>query len=122
MVGESTDPGLKPPEATIRGMARSVRAPATPLKHWSAWLPVATSVFLIALGLRHVAIYGPVLATDEGTEAHLFQLLMPLEALVIAYFALTWLPRTPRLALGILGLQIAAAGAVFAVVYWIEHP
>ena len=103
-------------------MARRVRPAASPLKHWSAWLPVATSIFLIALGLRHVAIYGLVREADEGTEAHLFQLLMPLQALVIAYFALRWLPRTPRLALGVLGIQIAAAGAVFAVVYWIEHP
>jgi len=47
---------------------------------------------------------------------------MPLQALVIAYFAWTWLPKTPRLAVGVLALQIAAAGAVFALVYWIEHP
>jgi hypothetical protein len=93
----------------------------SPLRQWSAWLPIAISVFLIGLGLRHVAIYGLVRETDEGTEAHLFQLLMPLQALVIAYFALTWLPRTTRLALAILGLQLAAAGAVFALVYWIEH-
>lgn len=83
---------------------------------------MATSVFLIALGLRHVAISGLVREADEGTEAHLFQLLMPLQALVIAYFALTWLPRRPRLGLWVLGVQVAAAGAVFAVVYWIEHP
>lgn len=73
------------------------------------------------LVLRHVAIYGVTREADEGTEAHLFQLLMPLQALVIAYFTLTWLPRTPRLALGVLGLQVAAGLAVFAVVYWLEH-
>ena len=103
-------------------MARKVPAPASPLRHWSAWLPVAASVFLIALGLRHVAITGRIHETDEGAEAHLFQMLMPLQALVIAYFALQWVPRRPRLALGVIGLQIAAAGAVFALVYWIEHP
>ena len=102
-------------------MASKVPAPASPLKHWSAWLPVAASIFLIALGLRHVAVYGLIREADEGIEAHLFQLLMPLQALVIAYFALTWLPRTPRLALGVLALQLAAAGAVFAAVYWIER-
>jgi len=47
---------------------------------------------------------------------------MPLQALVIAYFALTWLPKTPRLAVGVLALQLAAAATVLALVYRIEHP
>ena len=98
-----------------------VPAPATPIRHWSAWLPVAISLFFIALALRHVAIYGPGMAEDEGTEAHLFQLLMPAQALVIAYFAYTWLPKSPRLALGVLALQLGAASAVIGLVYWLEH-
>jgi hypothetical protein len=102
-------------------MATEVRGADSPLKHWSAWLPVAISAFLIALALRHIALYGPGVEANEGTEAHLFQLLMPVPLLVIAYFAYTWLPRTPRLALGVLALQIAAAGAVIALVYWLEH-
>lgn len=102
-------------------MTNRVLEPAAPIKHWSAWLPVAISLFFIALALRHVAIYGPGMAEDEGTEAHLFQLLMPAQALVIAYFAYTWLPRSPRLALGLLAVQLAAAAAVIALVYWLEH-
>jgi MFS superfamily sulfate permease-like transporter len=98
------------------------RAPVSPLRQWSAWLPIAISVFLIALGLRHAAIYGLGAEADEGTEAHLFQLLMPLQALVIAYFAVTWLPRAPRPALGVLALQLAAAAAVLVMVFRIEHP
>ena len=102
-------------------MATGVRAPDSPLRHRSAWLPVAISVFFIALALRHVAIYGPGMEADEGTEAHLYQLLMPVQALVMAYFAYTWLPKAPRLALCVLALQLAAAGAVIALVYWLEH-
>ena len=102
-------------------MATGVRAPDSPFKHWSAWFPVGISVFFIALALRHVAIYGPGMEADEGTEAHLFQLLMPVQALVIAYFAYTWLPKSPRRALGVLALQLTAAGAVVALVYWLEH-
>jgi len=60
-------------------------------------------------------------AEDEGAEARLFQLLMPAQALVIAYFAYTWLPKSPRLALGLLAVQLAAAAAVIALVYWLEH-
>lgn len=71
--------------------------------------------------LRHVAIDGPGAQADEGTEAHLFQLLMPVQALFIAYFAYTWLPKTPRLALGLLSLRLGAAAAVIALVYWLEH-
>jgi hypothetical protein len=102
-------------------MATRVSASASPLRHWSAWLPVAISVFFIALALRHVALYGPGMEADEGTEAHLFQLLMPVQALVILYFAYTWLPKSPRLALGLLAVQLAAAAAVIALVYWLEH-
>jgi hypothetical protein len=102
-------------------MTTEVRAPDSRLRHWSAWLPVAISVFLIALALRHVAIYGPGMEADEGTEAHLFQLLMPAQALIILYFGYTWLPRSPRLALGVLAVQLAAAAGVFALVYWLEH-
>jgi hypothetical protein len=98
-----------------------VPAPAASLRHWSAWLPVAISVFFIALALRQIAIIGPGVAEDEGTEAHLFQLLMPVQALIILYFAYTWLPRSPRLVLGVLAVQLAAAAGVFALVYWLEH-
>ncbi len=102
-------------------MAKAVLGSVSPLGHWSAWIPLATSLFLILLGVRHAALYGLVREADEGTEAHLFQILMPLQALVIAYFAVTWLPRSPRLALGILAAQVLAAGSLFAMVYWIEH-
>lgn len=84
-------------------------------------LPVAISDFFIVLALRHVAIYGPGVEADEGTEAHLFQLLMPVQAVVVAYFKYAWLPKSPRLALGVLALQLAAAAAVIALVYWFEH-
>ena len=102
-------------------MATRASAPATPLRHWSAWLPVAISGFLIAIALRHVAMYGSGMQADEGSEAHLFQLLMPVQALVIAFFAYTWLPRSPRLALALLAVQLAAAAGVIALVYWLEH-
>jgi len=98
-----------------------IRGPRSAFRHWSAWLPLAISIFLISLALRYVAIHGQTRVVDEGSEAHLFQLLVPLQALVIAYFALTWLPRTPRMAAGMLGLQLVAVGVVLAVVYWLEH-
>ena len=98
-----------------------MRPELAPLTHWSGWLPLAIPIFLLALGARYLAIHGLVSQADEGTEAHLFQLLMPVQLLVMGYFALTWLPRAPRAALPVLVLQAAAAAAVFVAVYMIDH-
>ena len=103
-------------------MAGTGSTRTAPLKHWSGWLPIAIPVFLLVLGLRYVAINGLGRQADEGTEAHLFQILMPLQLAVMAYFALRWLPRSPGGTLLVLALQTVAAAAVFAMVYWIEHP
>lgn len=102
-------------------MASTTAPRSSPLKHWSGWLPIAIPVFLLLLGARSIAINGLVRQADEGTEAHLFQLLMPVQLVVMGYFGLTWLPRAPRAALPVLALQVFAAAVVFAMVYWIEH-
>ena len=102
-------------------MAAATTQPSSPLRHWSGWLPIAIPVFLLALGLRYVAIHGLVSQADEGTEAHLFQLLIPVQLAVMAYFAVTWLPRASRGALAVLLVQAVAAIAVFAAVYLIDH-
>lgn len=94
---------------------------SSPLREWAAWLPIAISVFLLVLLARHVAIYGVVREADEGTEAHLFQLLMPLQLAVMAFFALTSLPRATRWTLVVLAVQVAATVAVLATVYWVDH-
>ncbi|MDQ6859092.1 MAG: hypothetical protein M3Z65_08875 [Chloroflexota bacterium] len=91
------------------------------LRHWSAWLPLAIPLFLLLLGLRHVVLYGPVGEADEGTEAHLFQLLMPVQLFAIVYFAFTWLPRARRDAMVMLVLHVAATFALLAAVYWADH-
>ena len=102
-------------------MANATTSRSSPLKHWSGWLPIAIPVLLLVLGARFVALNGLVRQADEGTEAHLFQLLMPVQLVVMGYFALTWLPRAPRAALPVLASQVFAAAVVFAMVYWIEH-
>jgi len=47
----------------------------------------------LALIYGHVATSGDVRETDEGTAAHLWQLLMAAQLPVVAVFAITWLPR-----------------------------
>ena len=102
-------------------MQRTLPSAALPLRHWSGWIPILIPVFLLALGIRSVAINGLVSQPDEGTEAHLFQILMPVQLLAMAVFAVTWLPRAPRAALLVLALQVILIIALLAAVYSIDH-
>jgi hypothetical protein len=88
-------------------------------KEPSALLPIIMSVVALLLVLGHAAVFGIVHEADEGTPAHLFQLLMAGQVPLVAYFALKWLPRVPGEALRVLALQAAAALAAFASVYWL---
>jgi hypothetical protein len=75
------------------------------------------SVAALATVVVHVAMFGTAREADEGTAAHLFQLLMVAQVPIIAFFAVKWLPRTPRQAVQILGLQAGAALAALAPVF-----
>lgn len=90
------------------------------LKRPSAWVPLAMSLAALALVLGHVAMFGAVREADEGTAAHLWQLLMAGQVPVVAFFAIKWLPRTPRQALLVLALQGGAALAALAPVYFLN--
>ena len=74
----------------------------------------------LALVLGHVAMFGAVREADEGTAAHLWQLLMAGQVPVVAFFAMRWVPRTPRQALPILALQAIAGLAALAPVYFLN--
>ena len=91
------------------------------LRRPSAWLPIAMSLAGIGLVLLHLARYGFTHDTDEGTSAHLFQILMVLQVPIVGYFAVKWLPETPGPALRVLALQGAAIVAALASVYVMEH-
>ena len=90
----------------------------SPMKQPSALLPMGMSLAALVLVLGHAAIFGVVHEGDEGTAAHVFQLLMAAQVPVVAYFALKWLPRVRGQALCVLALQAGAALAAFAPVYW----
>jgi hypothetical protein len=63
-------------------------------------------------------VFGAGNEPDEGTPAHLFHLLMVSQAPIILFFAVKWLPRDARQASRILALQVIAALAAFAPVYF----
>ena len=80
-------------------------------RRMSAILPLAMSLTALAVVLGHIAFFGAVREADEGAAAHIWQLLMAGQIPVAAFFAIKWLPKAPKPALGILALQ---AGAVLA--------
>jgi DNA-binding CsgD family transcriptional regulator len=79
------------------------------LKKPSAFLPLGMSFVALATVLIYVAIFGPAPQADEGTAAHIWQILMAGQFPIIMFFALKWLPRTPKEALLVLVLQGSAA-------------
>ncbi|MBM4184096.1 MAG: hypothetical protein FJ207_07685 [Gemmatimonadetes bacterium] len=93
---------------------------ATLLKKPGAFLPLLMSGAALALVVGFLAIYGVVRQEDEGATARVFQLLLVAQLPIIGMFAVTWLPRAPRQALMVLGLQLAAAVAALAPIVVLE--
>lgn len=85
----------------------------------SAIAPVVMSFLALALVLGHAAVYGIVPETDEGTPAHIFQILIAAQVPIVAFFAVKWLPRAPRQTLQMLALQAGLVGAAFIAVFFL---
>jgi hypothetical protein len=87
------------------------------LRRFSAVAPVvmslcALAMVVIALNTAHGV------QPDEGTAAHLFQLLLAGQAPIVAFFAIKWLPRDPVNSMFVLGTQAFAAAMALAPVLW----
>ena len=89
------------------------------LKYPSAWVPLVLAFLSIALPIGHATIYGFVREADEGTAAHLWQILMVLQIPLVLFFAAKWLPRAPKQALVVLALQAGAYLTSLAMVYFL---
>lgn len=76
------------------------------------------SLTALTILLGHIALFGIVREADEGTAAHLFQLLIGGQVPIVAFFAVKWLPRAPKQALGVLAIQIIAALAACSPVFY----
>lgn len=93
---------------------------STVLKRPSAFLPLAMSGAALAVVLGFLAIYGVVQQEDEGTAAHLFQLLLAGQVPIVAYFLFAWLPQAPKQAVLVLLLQIASGLLALLPVFILE--
>jgi hypothetical protein len=92
----------------------------------SAFLPLAMSLTALAL-LGGAYIFALAMGQaglerqqDEGSIAHLWQLLMAGQMPVLIFFAIKWLPRAPRQTLFVLALQASAALTAMAPVYFLN--
>lgn len=83
----------------------------------SAFLPVVMSAAALAVVLFYAATHGIAPQSDEGAAAHIWQLLMAAQMPIVAFFALTRLPNSPRQAAPVLALQVGAALAAMAPVF-----
>jgi hypothetical protein len=83
----------------------------------AAFLPVVMSLAALTIVVIYLALYGTEPQTDEGTAAHIWQMLMALQLPIILWFAFVRVPRAPRRALPILALQVAAALAAVAPIF-----
>ena len=84
------------------------------------FLPLAMSFGALATVLIYVALFGPAPQADEGTAAHIWQILMAGQIPIILLFSIKWLRRTPKQALLVLALQGGAALMALAPVFLLK--
>lgn len=85
----------------------------------SALIPLLMSFAALTLVISHALIFGIAHETDEGTSAHIFQILMIAQLPIIAYFAFKWLQKKPRQTLFVLAAQAIIWLAAIAAVFWL---
>ena len=78
------------------------------------------SIAALVTVLYHIAMFGVAREPDEGSAAHIWQLLMAGQVPVVAFYAVKWVPRAPRTALQVLAVQVGAALAALAPVCEIQ--
>ena len=90
------------------------------LKRPSALIPISMSIAALAVVLGYAAMFGIAPQPDEGTAAHLWQLLMAGQVPVVAFLATKWLPTNLRQGLPVLALQLGAALSAAFPVWWLH--
>ena len=86
----------------------------------SAFVPLAMSLTALAWVLVSISMFGVVHEADEGASTHIWQLLMAGQLPISAYFLIRWLPRAPWQTLSVTALQVTAALAAAAPVFFLE--
>jgi len=87
-------------------------------KRASALAPILMSLAALGIVISYAAMFGVARQTDEGTAAHLWQLLMAGQVPIILFFLLRWLPKEPKRTMLVLAFQLAAALSAMFPVWW----
>src|SRR5579871_6412530 len=85
----------------------------------SAFVPMGMSLIALLVLLVHILAFGVVHEADEGPTAHIWQLLMAGQLPILGYFLIKWFPKVPKYAVSVLALQVSAALAAIAPVYFL---
>jgi len=91
----------------------------TIIKKPSALIPLTMALIALGIVLGHFALYGNLHETDEGAAAHIFQILIAAQVPFILFFAIKWLPRSPKESIKILILQSIIITAAFTAVFFL---
>jgi len=85
----------------------------------SALVPILMSFAALTLVIANNLIFGIVHETDEGTSAHIFQILMIAQLPIIVYFAFKWLQKNPKQTIIVIVMQAIMWLAAIAAVFWL---
>ncbi len=102
--------------STVQGEAVAEPGPH-PISRWNAWLPLVMSDAALVLVIVHFARFGSVPAADGGLAFSVFQVLIGAQIPVIAYFAITWMPKRPGPALLVLMVQAVDLAVALGALY-----
>jgi len=89
------------------------------LRNPTVFLPLAMSLLALGMVLVHFTIFGIVKETDEGTAAHIFQLLMVGQFPIVAFLAFRWFAIAPRQTFFFIVFQVVAALAAIIAVFFL---
>jgi hypothetical protein len=83
----------------------------------AAWVPIAMSLAALTAVLIQIVTAGTAPQSDEGTTAHIWQLLMAGQVPILIFYAFRWLPRARKTALQVIAVQLVAAVAAMVPVF-----
>ena len=86
----------------------------TMLKRPSAFVPLVMSSAACLLVIQQVVRFGTAPQADEGTAAHIWQILMAVQLPLIVFFAVRWWHQAPRQTAIIVAIQLATIAAATA--------
>jgi hypothetical protein len=101
---------------SLNSFGRMIQRPSAFIPLTMSSIALVTVLIAVAWGFHQTGHVDR--DSDEGSIAHIFQLLMSLQVPIVLFFAIKWLRRAPRQTLGVLALQAGAWLAACAPVFY----